>query len=462
MNNKTHITESVAHYRDLLQTIEEENIGAKVLKGLFGKSAKEIAEKLGSKVVTVADGEKTVWKRIDKSGDDVVYEVIHSDGKTAIGTPIKPEDLAQLKPRPFDTRIDPIPYSEKPKFTVKRGETQDQAAARVQAEIEAGKVKGPLPEPHLDPDNIKQGPAHDPQGRLEPKPGGHTSEEIWKAAAAKQAYVESMIKSGKGKFKEKAIQDQVDAGVPLLDAVDSLQPGKGVKQKIENDPKLKDKFFGAIESAWRKGKRVIIVAILIAIGLWLLTRDKKPDDKKTGDPAQGNQQSDTSAGESSASGTSLAADEIPWLEMGINPKAYEGSTLSQTTIFGKVIDDNWIVKTPQGTVGGYVNDPAKKEIIKKVLAMTPEERRAYKIQSDRENAVPAQGSGDGSITFVPTTEKTPGVDLPTVSFTKPVTVPLYKDTEPPKTQVGKDDEVDDVPVMTLPSKSKKEGVHRGR
>jgi hypothetical protein len=453
-------TKSVSHYRDLLQNIEEgwaSDTGESLWKWAFGKSAKEISEKLGPRAVTIgSNGEKQVWKQIDNG----MYEL------EGVGTKVQPEDLAKMRAKRYDVRDFPDVSHAKPRYRRGPGgqgyEQQNANGEWVKWEKPVEPIKA-TPEPHVDFDNIKPGEPHDHKGQLEPKlDGSYTAEELWKAAAAKQAYVESMIKSGKGKFKEKAIQDQVDAGVPLLDAVDSLQPGKGVKQKIENDPKLKDKFFGAIESAWRKGKRVIIVAILIAIGLWLLTRDKKPDDKKTGNPAQGAQDSDKSSGESSASGTSLAADEIPWLELGINPKAYEGSTLTQTTLFGKVIDDNWVVKTPQGTVGGYINDPDKKEIINKVLAMTPEERRAYKIESDIKHQIPAQGSEEGGVTFVPTTQTTPGIDLPTVSFKKPTTVPLYKDTEPPKTQIGKDSEVDDIPVMTLPSKSKKEGVHRGR
>jgi hypothetical protein len=388
MNNKTHITESVAHYRDLLQTIEEEGIGAKVLKGLFGKSAKEIAEKLGPKVVTTsANGEKQIWQLLDNG----VYELEGSAGKNATGTIIKPEELAKLNPRRFDTRVDDVvtTTADKPRVTVRPGETQDQAMKRAEAEAEAGRIKGPSDEPRLDFDNVKDPQPHDYKGRLDPRiDGAYTAEEIWKAAAAKQAYVESMIKSGKGKFKEKAIQDQVDAGVPLLDAVDSLQPGKGVKQKIENDPKLRDKFFGAIGSSWRASKRVVIVAVLIALGLWFLMRDKKPVDKKTGDPAQGNQQSDTSSGESSPAGTSIPADQVPWSYLNLKPEAFQGASITKKeSMFG---DGKWVAVMPDGSTKDLPRDPSTTKKIEDVVKVPPNAR----MNLDKPFEVFLYGGGD--------------------------------------------------------------------
>lgn len=88
--------------------------------------------------------------------------------------------------------------------------------------------------------------------------------------------------------------------------------------------------------------------------------------------------SDDGMGKPADEVTSIPADEIPWKYLGINPKAYEGSTLEKTTIFGKALDDNWNVKLPNGRQGGVISDPALKERINKLLQMTPEQRKALK------------------------------------------------------------------------------------
>lgn len=81
--------------------------------------------------------------------------------------------------------------------------------------------------------------------------------------------------------------------------------------------------------------------------------------------------------------TKIPADEIPWKYLGINPKAYEGHTLEKTTLFGKPINDDWIVKSPAGRNSGTISDPAIKEKINKLLQMTPEQRKELKARETR-------------------------------------------------------------------------------
>lgn len=469
-------TKSVSHYRDLLQNIEEgwaSDTGESLWKWAFGKSAKEIAEKLGDRVVTTANGQKTVWKRVDNGGDNVVYEVIHSDGNTAIGTPIKPEDLSKLKPKPFDIRTDTLPAPKQPKVRrAKDGngwEQQNEKGEWVKWE----KPKEPIyakDEPLWDPSKIeKDAPPHNSKGQLEPKlDGNYTPEEIWKAAAAKQAYVESMIKNGKIKFKEKSIQDQIDAGVPLLDAVDSLQPGKGVKEKIQKDPTLNKRFWDGVGNKLGKAEKVVIISIIILLLLLGLWYAKKPEDKKTGDPAQGSQESDKSSGESSPAGTSIPADQVPWkwivtgstdpnvdLDSMANAREVYDQVKSQSVT--KNQNGNW--QTSNNKVLNNNNGPAASRL-EALAKMTPEERKKL---VDKENVISVELVANPEVSSVDKdSAKEPNDQNPEIVLAVSGKCPAgYKLSKDGKT-CEKDSEVDSIPVITLPSKTKREGIHSGR
>ena len=85
----------------------------------------------------------------------------------------------------------------------------------------------------------------------------------------------------------------------------------------------------------------------------------------------------TAGSSSTTSATTLVDSEIPWTHLKLNASAYSGSSLKKDSM-----TDKWTVILPNGRRGGVVTDPSMVQEVEKIAAMTPEQRQAFKSQSE--------------------------------------------------------------------------------
>ena len=316
---------------------------AKGVGKLFGKSAGEIAKEIGPRVETIgANGEKQIWKATGEWGTNkVVYELEGSVGKNSAGKVIAPEDLAKLNPKPIERAT---PQLEKPRVTVKPGETMDDAIARTNKKSTGGRE-----EPTLD-----KGTA-DSVGST--RPG---------MDKVKDTKVEPTLNKGNadpvGLFKPGMdLEEKIPAGDPVkitgkfIDWSKTERPDL-YKELSKMTPAQKASFSQAVGKKL-KTAGYLTLAILIALAIYWIWKHLKSDDDKVEPTA--NAGSKTSEGGAPV-GATLPGDY--WHYLGY--PALQGSALTKNK------DGMW--ETPQGRTA---TDPKLIAKIESLVPLTPEERQ---------------------------------------------------------------------------------------
>ena len=190
-----------------------------------------------------------------------------------------------------------------------------------------------------------------------------------------------------------ALKKGLDEGKSVMQIAMELYPEKFAQ--VQKDPSKFKKFLefwqGFFAGAEEKSKspdpkvkkRWLLLALVAVAAALRYCGVQVSDAEAEKEKALSGTSSEAGMAKPAEEATKIPADEIPWKYLGINPKAFEGHSIEKTTMFGKAISDDWIVKSPAGRNSGTISDPAIKEKINKLLQMTPEQRKELKANENR-------------------------------------------------------------------------------
>jgi len=318
-NKKLNLVESI---RNTLNSIDEAKSGWGVIPDILGVGAVKAAQKLGKSVRLVgADGQVEIWEQIPNS---TTYVLTSRTGMG--GQAVKKEADELLKA-----------YN-------------DQIA------------KGTRAEPKMD----QPGPTRTTN------PGDELGD-IIKAIDQEKRTVESMVKTGGKIHLTPAMMAEIKAGLTFEEVVAKHFPDAFAKMKAS--PKKELQFWQTVNQKARSNKRILIAAILIALGL-LAVKDKvTPQSAEQDDAPQGLKTSDAEAG--AAPGTIIPGDQVPWAYVlgGSVPEQFAGLRGQGLT---KKEDGKWYADNGSGT--------ANTEVVKRIEELAQRDPESRKAMVQYENS----------------------------------------------------------------------------
>lgn len=236
-----------------------------ILKFWLKKPAVEIIKEFKTIEITLSNGTKEVWNATGIKRGKAMYSRAGDNAIASFEDVTKSGTVKNIKPEPYLK----VPTAEKPRVKVNPGETLDQAMKRASAEAEKSEIK------QVD----VSGP--DPLKRIEP-----VFKNVEAAKSAADAEIQAgnaIVKAPDGTVFQSAadMESFIAKNYPESAAALAKSPKKSMElwswfSKPKSPAKPPRDIFWPPEPEKNSKKTILLVALLIALGIYFWPKDKTP------------------------------------------------------------------------------------------------------------------------------------------------------------------------------------------